>query len=458
VALQRSLFATASTSDIVAICRNAAPCSISLSADNKAPEWIQVIPAGPDIEALDGRTFQNTDPAAIVAAFENHPIDIPIDWEHATQRKAPKGEKAPAAGWIKRLEVRDGSVWGRVDWTPQGAADLASKEYRYFSPAFGHNLAGIILSLVSGGLTNEPAFVMQAVARADSIGMAAQWTAADINDLPDNAFLYIEGGGTKDSGGRTVPRGLRHFPYRGPDDALDVPHLRNAIARIPQAKISGLSADALTRLQDKARKLLDKENASATASAQHTEAPMDPKLITMLGLTADATADQVLSAIATMKAAREKSEADLVTARTEVATARSSPPSLDKFVPRADYEVALARAGTAETAIAEGKKAARQKEIDTEIDAALKAGKIVPASKDFYIATCSAEGGLERFRDFVKIAPTVGAPSGLDDKQLPGSDDVMGAQEIAIASKCGVTKEQYLAELKYERQRQHKAA
>src|SRR4249920_3431479 len=54
-------------------------------------------------------------------------------------------------------------------------------------------------------------------------------TAADQNDLPDSAFAHIEPGGTKDDGGKTVPRSLRHFPVH------DAAHVRNALARAPQS-------------------------------------------------------------------------------------------------------------------------------------------------------------------------------------------------------------------------------
>lgn len=87
----------------------------------------------------------------------------------------------------------------------------------------------------------------------------AVWTRRYINDLPDSAFLYIESGGKKDEEGKTVPRSLRHFPYKDGNGKIDLPHLRNAIARIPQAKIPGLTKEDLARLQDKARKLLQKE-------------------------------------------------------------------------------------------------------------------------------------------------------------------------------------------------------
>ena len=45
-------------------------------------------------------------------------------------------------------------------------------------------------------------------------------SSASINDLPDSDFAYIEPGGTKDSGGKTTPRSLRHFPIH--DEAHEI--------------------------------------------------------------------------------------------------------------------------------------------------------------------------------------------------------------------------------------------
>jgi len=63
----------------------------------------------------------------------------------------------------------------------------------------------------------------------------AVWTSQYINDLPDSSFAYIEPGGTKDSSGKTTPRSLRHFPYKDASGKVDLPHLRNALARAPQS-------------------------------------------------------------------------------------------------------------------------------------------------------------------------------------------------------------------------------
>jgi len=82
----------------------------------------------------------------------------------------------------------------------------------------------------------------------------AEWTTAFINKLPDAAFAYIEPGGKKDEQGKTVPRRLRHFPHHngsvkvGTDNkSVDLPHLRNALARAPQSPFGPKAISHLKR-------------------------------------------------------------------------------------------------------------------------------------------------------------------------------------------------------------------
>jgi len=142
-----------------------AAVAIALAAEGGAPAEIALMPAG-NIIARDGRTFVNDDPAAIVAAFNANNADLPIDLEHASEIKAPKGEAAPAVGWIKKLVARDGGIAAVVEWTEDGARYLTSKAYRYISPAFAHDKASPyrIKRIVSAGLTNQPAFHLPALA------------------------------------------------------------------------------------------------------------------------------------------------------------------------------------------------------------------------------------------------------------------------------------------------------
>lgn len=87
----------------------------------------------------------------------------------------------------------------------------------------------------------------------------AVWTTAYVNDLPDSAFAYIMPGGKKDDEGKTVPRGLRKLPYKDKNGKVDLPHLRNALARAPQTK--GIPAATIKSIQAKLRSILEKQGS-----------------------------------------------------------------------------------------------------------------------------------------------------------------------------------------------------
>lgn len=73
------------------------------------------------------------------------------------------------------------------------------------------------------------------------------WTRKYINDLPDDAFAIILPGGEKDEEGKTRPRSLRKFPHHRADGSIDLPHLRNANARVSQ---SGLTEEQKRQAQE----------------------------------------------------------------------------------------------------------------------------------------------------------------------------------------------------------------
>jgi phage I-like protein len=139
--------------------------SVELS-DGKAPEWVELIPAGPNVVGRDGRAWLFDDFAyqSVQSSFASRAIELPIDWEHSTQRRAPYGEDAPAGAWIKQLDTRNGALWGQVEWTPRGELQVENKEYRFLSPVFDYDIETTrIVRLVSAALTNIPNFLMTAL-------------------------------------------------------------------------------------------------------------------------------------------------------------------------------------------------------------------------------------------------------------------------------------------------------
>lgn len=308
--------------------------------NNGLPDWVELIPAG-KVQGRDGRGWENGNPQGVIDQFLNSGMDLPIDLEHATELKAPKGEPAPAAGWIKALENREGSVWGKVEWNATGQILVGGKQYRYLSPVILYNkVNGEIAGLTSVGLTNRP----------------------------------------------------------------------------------NLNLQALNQQQGE---------SSPTTGPNPKEQSMDIKaLLAALGLPETATASEAISAIKKMKS-------DMASASNSMAEAAD----LAKFVPRGEFDQAMNRATTAETILADQKKAFLETAINSEIELALKAGKIIPATVDYHKAQCQQEGGLERFKSYVAAVPAMGGASGLDGKEPEGQGKALNTEEAQIASMFGNTVE-----------------
>jgi hypothetical protein len=252
------------------------------------------------LEALPARTYSTPQYGEVVVTpeklermvenFKNgvRGQDVATDYDHG-QDKA-KGNKA--SGWYKDFKVApsssdDGSLslWAQVEFTEEAQEELQKKAWKYFSLEWDDEWtdnSGAVFSdvIIGGALTNRPIAkrimpINFSEAMWDEVDDSvrrefAVWSTAMVNDLPDSCFLYIEPGGKKDSEGKTTPRSLRHLPYKNASGSIDLPHLRNAIARIPQMK--GIGADLKARLQAKARRLLGGKSKSMAERAEVRDA------------------------------------------------------------------------------------------------------------------------------------------------------------------------------------------
>jgi phage I-like protein len=308
--------------------------NIELTGDGNVPERIQLLPAGNQIIGRDGRKWLNDRPDNLLAAFSADGRDLPIDWEHASEIKAPNGEQAPAAGWIKALELQNGELWARVEWTPSAVGHIRNREYRYISPVFVYEKeTRRINRITSAGLTNQPNLFVAA------LNQETKKTKEEIMELA--------------------------------------------------------------------------------------------QLLAALGLPATATFAEALNRIGAINQ--------------EHATAlnRAENPPLDKFVPRADYDKALERATNAETSLKKKEDDALETAINTEIDAALKAGKITPATADYHKAQCRTEGGLERFKVFAAAAPVVGENTDLDNQDHNKDKKEIDEVQRAVNRQMGIDDETF---------------
>jgi len=117
--------------------------TFALNAAAESVGRIQLLPFGEfasrDGRPGPGRKWRLTDAQGLKIATALNAIaaqtPIVIDYEHATLIAVPKGEIAPAAGWMNRFEWLNGQgLFSDVDWTPKAKASIDNKELRYISP------------------------------------------------------------------------------------------------------------------------------------------------------------------------------------------------------------------------------------------------------------------------------------------------------------------------------------
>ena len=285
--------------------------------------WLPMIPAG-EAKGRDGRMWSNTNPDAIVEAFN---VKLPFDIEHSTELLGPQGKEADACGWIVALENREGEIWAQVEWNYLGRYKITDKLYLYYSPAFSYDQQGVITSMSSAGLTNKPNFYVPALNRQEEQNM-----------------------------------------------------------KLPQL------------------------------------------IAAALGLAADATEEQGVIAINSLKS------------ENEIALNRANTPDLNKFIPIETHNVALNRANTAEGQL----KEIEDQKVDGLVQTAIDEGKIAPANKDMFISMCRAEGGVEQFKAFVKTAPAIATNSQVKVPKDESGNAQLEDHEIAMCRKTGMSEEVFL--------------
>jgi phage I-like protein len=177
--------------------------------------------------------------------------------------------------------------------------------------------------------------------------------------------------------------------------------------------------------------LTNDPNLNVPALNRKEDNPMKlPQLIiAALGIDAEATAEQAVVAINSLKQDKE------------VALNRAITPDLNKFIPIETHQVALNRAVNAESKLAE----IAEQEIEALVQTAIDEGKVAPANKAMYLGLCRSEGGVEQFSEFVKTAPAIATNS---QKKLP--KDNQGEQkleehELAMCRKMGVSHQDFIA-------------
>ncbi|WP_049615659.1 phage protease, partial [Yersinia pekkanenii] len=153
---------------------------------------IQLFPAG-EFRAVDGRPTEcdhwlmNAEIAQrLIDAANARSTPYVIDYEHQTLKAAKNGQPAPASGWFKTLEWREGKGLYAVgvNWTDAAAAMILKDEYLFISPVFSYNKSGHVVQILHAALTNTPALddmdeVMLAAASVLAINSTTEGNGMD---------------------------------------------------------------------------------------------------------------------------------------------------------------------------------------------------------------------------------------------------------------------------------------
>jgi phage I-like protein len=178
--------------------------------------------------------------------------------------------------------------------------------------------------------------------------------------------------------------------------------------------------------------------AAATRAAAPEESMMEEflaKLSEILGLAPDAAPEQVLAAVRELAAAANENDNDNGAQRdAAAANARALDPA--RFVAVAEFQQALTELNAMRA------ERARERAAHS-VDEAMRAGKLVPAQREWAIAYCAADPA--GFSSFVARQPAIlGAQAGFTGEPpaapgAAGARTALGATELAICSQLGVS-------------------
>lgn len=264
--------------------------SVAVEAEPK--DWIALVPTGKfesHWQHPEGFTVTDEHLQQMVRNFGIYNNEVLCDWEHMSAW----GGDSKASGWIKAVEIRDGRLWGQVEWTPTALQQIKDREYRYLSPAFklkyedertGQEMGARLFSIA---LTNIPYFETNLVPIAAKGGMMDELKKiAAALGLPETA---------------TVDEILAAIQTL--EDEL--------------ASMSGDTAAAKTKPLSELTKLAKTKLATLTAASQLVE-----QLRTELKLSAEAKPEAFLAALK-LREGDPTQAAKLSELQTEVATMKA---------------------------------------------------------------------------------------------------------------------------------------
>lgn len=246
---------------------------IALNAAGQVDDWIMLLPAGNGgvLGTVDPRgPYRVRDLAQIATqSLQASGGRLPIDENHSIDLAAPKGGASPARGWVVELQPRADGIWGRVEWSPSGAALMSERAYRYISPVFTHDSANNISRIVRAALTNTPNLRGMTALHAENANMdllAELRKLLGLADDADEAAIIAKITALKEEDGEQVATQAALAPIAkaaGLKDGADANAIVLAVTNL--AKSSG---DTIVALQSELSSITTKFNSLETRMAK----------------------------------------------------------------------------------------------------------------------------------------------------------------------------------------------
>lgn len=307
-------------------------------ADAASTAEIQLLPAG-EFRARDGRPTECDHwfldgklAAAIIALADARETAFAIDYDHQTIRSATNGLPAPAAGWFKKLEWRDGKGLFAVDvtWSARAQRYIDDGEYKFISPVFLYDAQGNVTEMVMAAITNTPA-----LDGMDDVLAAA----ASFFSLPPLPSLPPQ----QETGRSDFSASLTTAQPEKQESVMD--ELLERLRWMLNLPVSSTAADIIRELN---------------------------KLIAMIG-GEQATAAASFDILAVLTAAQDKDKQLIATLNTSMAALAVNQADPAKFVPMAVFNEAQAKLA----ALSAQTVQSAQTELDRLVESGKKEGRIV---------------------------------------------------------------------------------
>ncbi len=318
--------------------------------------------------------------------YAAHGKDLVVDYDHASV--AVPVVNAPAAGWIRELELRedDTQLWGRVQWTTEAAGAIAARRYRYVSPVFRFNAPDRVtgkpvpMTVHSLALTNTPFLT-------------------ELEALNHDAAT---------DGGSTTPHS------DGGANMSLLEQLARALDREPEGFASGLglSEGAHDRAVAEAVQAL----VAKVKELQQPEAPVPNAVAAALGLPPDADETAAKAAIIRLKAPGDGLDA------VRSALGLSEQAGADEVL----------------NSIAELQQDRRRSDAEDLVAQAVEAGKVPPAHRDFYLREALSD--LEATRQVINSMPVLTARQSAPAERNRSS---LSEAERSVCAQLGLTAETF---------------